>query len=133
MEKPDAKILSVVDESRWPILVVTPPTEYSEEMHRQYLAYLGWIYETRSGPYCLIIDARNTPRPAPLQRKVETEFRNEYAAHVKQHCRGTAFVMSSKVMAGVLTAMFWIKKPDTEIKSFSDFDEALTWAKGRVR
>ena len=97
--------MAVVDESRWPILVLTPPDEYSEQMHREYLAYMGWVYDTRPGPYCLVIDARNTPLPSAVQRKVENEFREEYAGHVKKHCRGTAIVLSSRVMGNVLKLM----------------------------
>ncbi len=126
------QVARVVDESMWPILVVRPPATYSPKMHKEYLALLGSIHETRKEPYCLIIDARGAPRPDSSQRRIENNFRKKYEDHVKTHCRGTALVLTSKVMVGVIQAMAWIRRPDTEVRSFSDFEPALEWARNKL-
>jgi hypothetical protein len=118
----------ILQMDRWPILVVYSPENFSEEELRNHLAQLGKVYDTRKEPYALIIDARSGRRPSALDRKIQSEFREEYDAHVKEYCRGLAIVTNSELLRGVTTAMFWIKKQATATKFFTDLDLALAWA-----
>ncbi len=132
MENVSDEILSVVSEEQWPIIVIRPPAEYDNDIHDQYLKYLGSIYERRKEKYAVVIDARKCSRPNSIQRKEENAFRTKYEDHVKQFCCGTAFVIQSAVMAGVITAIFWLKQPDTKHRSFSDIDAAFEWVKKQL-
>jgi len=132
MENPSEITLSVVDERQWPILVIRPPAEYDNQVHREWLDYVGTVYARRKEPYALVIDARECARPNAVQRREENEFRVKHEEHVKQYCRGTAFVIASSVMAGVITAIFWFKRPDTAHRSFSDIDAAFEWVKQQL-
>jgi hypothetical protein len=123
----------IIQMGRWPILVVYSPAHHSEEDLRNQLEELGKVYDTHKEPYVLVLDARSGRRPSALQRKIQNEFREKYDAHVKQYCQGTAIVTSSELLKGAATAMFWVKKPASVTKFFTDIQEALVWAEERLK
>ena len=125
--------LEIIQMQRWPILVVYSPSQHSDEELRDHLEKIGQIYDTHKEPYVLVLDARSGRRPSATQRKIQSEFREKYDAHVKQFCRGTAFVTNSELLKGAATAMFWVKKPSTTTKFFTDFDEAVAWAEEQLK
>ncbi|MCP4197244.1 MAG: STAS/SEC14 domain-containing protein [Proteobacteria bacterium] len=128
-----SKELDIIQMHRWPILVVYSPATFTEEELKNHLDALGKIYDTHREPYVLVLDARSGRRPNAIQRKIQSEFRVKYDAHITKYCRGTAFVTSSELLKGAATAMFWIKKPPTTTKFFTDFDEAVVWAEEQLQ
>ena len=125
--------LEIIQMHRWPILVVYSPSNFSKEDLQNHLEALGKIYDTHKEPYVLVLDARSGRRPSATQRKIQSEFRETYDAHIRQYCRGTAFVTNSELLKGAATAMFWVKKPTTVTKFFTDFDDAIVWAEERLK
>ena len=123
----------IIDLNRWPILVVYSPANFTEEELKSHLEELGQVYEVRKEPYVLVLDARSGRRPSALQRKIQSDFREKYDDHIKTYCRGTAFVTSSELLKGAATAMFWVKKPSTETKFFTNIEDAFSWAEERLR
>ena len=123
----------IIDLNRWPILVVYSPANFTEEELKSHLEELGQVYEVRKEPYVLVLDARSGRRPSALQRKIQSDFREKYDDHIKTYCRGTAFVTSSELLKGAATAMFWVKKPTTETKFFTNIEDAFSWAEERLR
>jgi hypothetical protein len=128
-----SKELDIIQMNRWPILVVYSPSEVTVDELRNHLNAVGKIYDTHEEPYVLVLDARSGRRPSAMQRKIQSEFREKYDAHTTKYCRGTAFVTSSELLKGAATAMFWIKKPTTTTKFFTDFDEAIVWAEEQLK
>ena len=125
--------LKIIQMHRWPVLVVYSPANFTEEELKNHLDELGQIYDTHKEPYVLVLDARSGRRPSALQRKIQSEFRDKYDAHIRQFCRGTAFVTNSELLKGAATAMFWVKKPTTTTKFFTNFDDAVAWAEEQLR
>ena len=123
----------IIDLNRWPILVVYSPANFTEEELKSHLEELGQVYEVRKEPYVLVLDARSGRRPSAVQRKIQSDFREKYDDHIKTYCRGTAFVTSSELLKGAATAMFWVKKPSTETKFFTNIEDAFSWAEERLR
>ena len=123
----------IVQLDRWPILVVYSPSDFTEDDLRNHLEQLGKVYDTRREPYVLVLDATSGRRPSALQRKIQSEFREKYDAHIREYCRGTAFVTSSELLKGAATAMFWIKKPTTTTKFFTNIQQAFDWAEQQLR
>ncbi|MCP4195858.1 MAG: hypothetical protein GY762_01800 [Proteobacteria bacterium] len=118
---------------RWPILVVYSPADFTEDDLRAQLEEIGKIYDIRKEPYVLVLDATSGRRPSALQRKIQSEFREKYDAHIREYCRGTAFVTSSELLKGAATAMFWIKKPTTTTKFFTNIQQAFAWAEEQLQ
>ena len=125
--------LNIIQMQRWPILVVYSPSNFTEEDLKAHLDELGKIYDTHKEPYVLILDGRSGRRPSAVQRKIQSDFREKYDAHIRQFCRGTAFVTNSELLKGAATAMFWVKKPTSTTKFFTDFDEAVAWAEEQLK
>ena len=125
--------LDIIQMQRWPILVVYSPPQHSDEELRNHLNELGAIYDSHKEPYVLVLDARSGRRPSATQRKIQSEFREKYDAHVKQFCRGTAFVTNSELLKGAATAMVWVKQPSTTTKFFTNIDEAMVWAEEQLK
>jgi hypothetical protein len=123
----------ILQMDRWPVLVVYSPPNFSEQDLRNHLGQLGKVYDSRKEPYALVIDARSGRRPSALDRKIQSEFREQYDAHVKEYCRGLAIVTNSEILKGVTTAMFWIKKPATSTKFFTDLDQAIGWSEEQLK
>ena len=81
----------------------------------------------------LVIDASEGRRPSPAQRYLETEFRRKHEGHVRKYCRGSAIIVKSEIIKAVITAVYWIKPPDTKTKFFTDMDSAMVWAHSRLK
>ena len=125
--------LEIIQMQRWPILVVYSPPQHTDDELREHLKELGEIYDSRKEPYVLVLDARSGRRPSAVQRKIQSDFREKYDAHVRQFSRGTAFVTNSELLKGAATAMFWVKKPASTTKFFTNMDEAMVWAEEQLK
>ena len=42
---------------------------------------------------------------------------------------GCGLVFQSTVLRGILTAIFWLKKPEYEVRVFADVTEAVVWGR----
>jgi hypothetical protein len=126
MTKTSEKVLT----DQWPIMILLPSDSVDEGKHS--LEVVEEMYQTHSEPYVLVLDAREGKRPSAVERNLQTEFRIKHETHVRRYCRGSALVCNSEIIRGVATAMFWLKKPDTVTKAFTNIDEAMTWARSRL-
>lgn len=110
------------------MVVTTPPSLSDDEMR----AFLRWHREwmaTRREPYTLVLDLRRTERLSPGQREMITNGMDRS----EQICLGTAMVFTSVVLRGVLTAIFWIRKPRYPTRVFGSLEEAERWARETAR
>lgn len=96
------------------------------------LAEFDRLLDSRPGRYVMVMDNRHSAGLTASQRGIiaENNKRNEMRARARS--LGAAFVMSSGIVRGIMTAVFWIKKPAVETVVFDDLEEALSWAKGRL-
>ena len=117
----------LVETGYWPILITHSIPSMTEEKLTRQLEICGRLYVERQEPYVLVVDARTGRRPDAIERKILNDFRAEHQGHIHRFCRGIAFVFSSELLRGVLTAMYWVRKPSTETKVFTDYETALNW------
>lgn len=116
-----------VETNQWPILILRPSDSIEEA--KQAMAVVEEMYQTHSEPYVTVLDGREGKRPSAVERKLQNDFRIKYQDYVRKYCYGSALVCNSQIIRGVATAMFWVKKPDTATKAFTDMDEAITWGR----
>lgn len=116
------------DYSRWPVFVITQQVEQVTDAERYAsLVEADRILDARPGRYCLVLNnCAAGPVPAS-QRKMIAEHMSEHSARARARCRSTAFVFDSPVMRGVLTAIFWMRKPEVETRVFADVKRAVEW------
>ena len=121
-----------IDDSRWPMVLVTftgvaPEPEFDDYLRRmsQYLA--------RKQTIVTVLDASKSGATPATQRRKQAEWMRENDAALRRHSAGTAFVISSAVVRGVLTAILWMQPIPQEHVVVATMPEALRWAREQLR
>ncbi|MGZ3441942.1 MAG: hypothetical protein ACXVDD_20620 [Polyangia bacterium] len=122
----------VIDESRWPRVYATWPAKpLNDEEFEQMVLAMSRL-STRGEPFVIIHDARRASRPTPKQRAFAATQQELDAERTKRYLRGTALVVSSSLIASVVTAINWIAPPPYPQKFFSTLNAAEAWATERL-
>ncbi len=116
----------------WPILIRRASASLTTLEWQKELDWAAELYRTKKEPYALVVDARSGRRPNSAERNMMREFAEKHDAHIRQYCRGTALVFKSDLVRGALTALLWLRKPASQTKVFTDFDEAMAWARKQL-
>ncbi len=121
-----------IDQSQWPLLIVITPGKMTDEGLEDFLDSYSDIIKSQGERYALVLDVSNTQKLNPIQRKKLVNMMETNREFNKEHCAGCAMVFSSKILRGILTAIFWIHKPPHPTKVFTAQQEAINWAKSMV-
>ena len=116
-----------MDESQWPVLIVTPPRTVSDEQMAEFLGRHRALERQRAQDYVIVLDLRNTGKLTPGQRELLTE--GMAGDESETWLRGLAMVFESRVLRGVLSMIFWVRKPPYPTRVFATPMEALPWAR----
>ena len=123
-----------LDLSNWPAVVVRPPVgEVTDAEMESFLERFFQEVEARGGRYVLVNDLRQNTGITARQRKMIVESMERTEASRTAVQVGNGMVFSSTLLRGMLTAIFWMRKPRYETRTFGDCDEAIEWAQGVVR
>lgn len=114
------------DYQAWPIVLVTPPAEVEDQEFVDFLDAFEAECDSRSGRCVLVLNLCECKQLTLAQRKVMTERMSRGSA--VDRIRGTVMVFESKILRGILTAIFWAHKPLYPTKVFSELGEAMRWA-----
>lgn len=121
----------VVDASTWPIARVTLPSSATDDEVRRYLDELRKLRERRE-PYALIVDANASKGFSATQRQMQADYVASGLPLSRRFLRAFAFVASSTMQRGMLTAIFWLNKPDWPHQTFRTVEEATAWVTERM-
>ena len=122
-----------LDLSHWPVAVTTPPqSTVSDEELSDYLSRYYDLTEERGGNYVTVIELTGHPGITATQRSHITEYMRSIEQRDSATCVGTGLVFDSKMLRGLLTAIFWVKRPEYEIKVFGDVQTAIEWGRRKV-
>ena len=123
----DEEIL--LDDGRWPCLIVRPPYRVSDEQMEDFLERYRMLEQERGERYALVLDLRRTSKLTPDQRKMLTDrMEDEDEDPSKVLCQGTAMIFESRILRGILSMIFWVKRPPYPTKVFTEPEEAIAWA-----
>jgi hypothetical protein len=116
-----------LDLSRWPIVYVDASRATSdEELLKSIVAYSRAIGEhLEAHVVCLTIS--NTASLSLSQRRIIGETWKPGPQNATPGCLGTAMVFESKLISGMLSAIFWISQPKYPTKTFTDMASAEIW------
>lgn len=121
-----------IDTRRSPILRVDWEGAPSEEEMRAHLLELTSLI--RSLPTNTILyDARSTSGPSAIQRQLMADWMKENELLIKNRSAGTAFVISSALIRGALTAILWLQPMSTEHTVVATPEEAYRWCEEQLR
>ncbi len=120
-----------VDTSGAPLLRVTFAGTLDDDAFNAYLAeyraFLG-----RGMRYAIVIDASTSGVPSPAQRRLLADSIRDDRPRLRAQCVGGAFVISSTLVRGALTAVLWLQPLPFEYVLVKDVDAAERWCRERL-
>lgn len=122
-----------IDQSAWPrVRIHVTDVAVPDGALLRSVSVLGGIAK-RGERYTLLFDARNAKPLGAQQRKLLADASLPTAAYAARNCAGSAIVVNNMVIAGIVTALHWLKPTDYPEKVFSSVGEAEAWLDERQR
>jgi hypothetical protein len=97
-----------LDESRWPLVVLTAVGEQSDEDFDAYLADADRLLSRREH-HGVIFDARRAAPIGPKLRKRQVEWLRRNDLSLREYRVASGMVMSSAIQRGVFRAILWMQ------------------------
>jgi hypothetical protein len=118
-----------IDLARWPIVLVEWPEQLSIADMEEYFARLARLCENKR--FAIVLDAtRSDPLKYPAaHRKRLSELATQHKPLLARACICQAFVITSPLVRGILTALHWFVRADWPQEFFSSRDNALRWVR----
>jgi hypothetical protein len=117
-----------IDDSKWPRVYVTWPEGTLDDTAFEAMLQTLSALNDREQRYVVVHDARRAARPTPRQRALAAAQQKADTPRTKRLLRATALVVSSPLIASVVTAINWIAPSPFPQKIFSSFSDADRWA-----
>jgi hypothetical protein len=121
-----------VDESRFPLVVVTFDGSVADHAFDRYLESLSRVLQRRE-KNVIVFDARRAAGPPAMQRSKQAAWLKSHRAMIAAYSCGSVFVIASAVIRGGLTAILWIAPIPGNHTVVATLAEAEMWAIGRLR
>lgn len=117
-----------IDKSEWPVLLVHWPAElnFSDlDLHFEEITALA----TKGEKIAIVIDMTWSGTPSASQRQYAAKRLKETYARAGRNIAGTAHVITSALVRGVLTAVYWLSPPPFQMTVVATRAEAIDWAR----
>lgn len=120
-----------LDDASFPLLLVRFGPDWTAQ---DFSGYLHWylLRLQRRQRLAIVFDAVKARPPTALERRQQADFLREHEGLLRLYCTGAAFVISSTMIRGALTAIFWIQPPVYEYTVLPTVVEATAWARQRL-
>lgn len=122
-----------IDDSRHPLVLVTFAGTATDAEFQSYLERMETLVLQRRETNCTILDASRAGDTPAKQRRMQAEWLKRNDALLKAYSVGTAFVITSPLVRGLLTAILWLTPMPTAHVVVASIDEAEAWARARLR
>jgi hypothetical protein len=122
-----------IDESRYPLVLVTYDGIVSDDQFREHLAQMDRMLTSGREPNVIVVDARKAGVTPPTQRKMQADWQAVNHDAIAERSLGTVFVLDSAPLRGVLTAILWLSPLPNAHAVVATKDEAWTWAEQKLR
>jgi hypothetical protein len=109
----------------WPIVRVTPPRVVADDELKNFLSKFDSAVRAKGEEFAIVLDLRQCEKITTAQRRVMTDHMAEQDG--KGGVVGTAMVFESRLLRGILTAMFWVHRPQYPTRVFNSLAEAKAW------
>ena len=108
------------------------PTPVTDAQLRQFCAVREAWAEKARYPVAWVVDLRGIMSATALQRRIFSEHLERFEHHDIAYNRGSALIVPNAMIRGIVTAVFWLKKPRFPNECFPTREEAVTWALERL-
>jgi hypothetical protein len=111
-----------------PIYEFTFPAEATDEELAAFVrAREEWATRAHY-PVAWVVELSNLRKANAIQRRVFAEHLKRFEAHDVQWNAGSALIVPSGWLRGLVTAVFWISPPKFPNQAFAKRTDALEWA-----
>jgi hypothetical protein len=121
-----------VDDSALPLIVVTFEGSVDDHEFERYLARLDALWK-RKARSAIVLDATRAARTPATQRRRQAEWMKVNDELLRTYSAGTAFVISSPLVRGGLTAILWLQPIPTAYVVVATRPEAERWARAQLQ
>jgi len=84
-------------------------------------------------PVAWVVDLSNLLTATPKQRRLFSEHLSRFEPHDIAYNRGSALVVPNAMLRGIVTAVFWMKRPRFPNEFFATPAEARRWAEAQLK
>ncbi len=121
-----------IDESDFPIVNIRfTGNKSTEENFQAYLDENKNCYRHKR-KLAIIFDATDAVLPSFSHQKMQADWLRENTLLMQSYCIGTAYVIPSRAVRAILTAIFAMQKQPVPYKIFGNKEEAREWVEQRV-
>lgn len=82
--------------------------------------------------HCTVVDMRLILEATPLQRKLVANYVTTELQALKMWRVGTAFVVSSSLVRGIVAAVMWLQRPPYEWKLAPTVNAGIAWCEEQL-
>lgn len=119
------------DETRFPIVVVTFAGTATDAEFHAYLAAMSRMIRKKQVT-ATILDASEAGSTPAVQRRLQAEWLKINAELLRVYSAGTAFVITSPLVRGALTAILWVQPMPSPHTVVGTLGQAEAWAKKQL-
>jgi len=123
-----------IDLSFMPIFMVVHEGVLTD---REFKDYLRDVERTLYGPDAkmrvLVQDARTSGQVPAIQRKMQADWLKQHEARLRDLTLGSAFVIDSALVRGLLTAILWLQPLPMPHEVCATIEGALDWADTKLK
>ena len=118
---------SKFDDSRWPVVVVTPPVEPLDEPAFDEHCRNTFSYYERGQSFGWVFDARNAAQLTAAQRRSIAEQIDGYTAKYPNLKCFVAVAVSSAVQRGIVRAIIWMTRQPVPTLVCASVEDGVAW------
>jgi hypothetical protein len=108
-----------------------PPQVTDEELASFARAREDWAKRARY-PVAWVVDLSHIRKATATQRRAFAEHLKRFEEHDVKWNGGSAIIVTSPWLRGLVTAVFWISPPKFPNQTFSNRADALQWARKQL-
>lgn len=127
----------IVVEQRGELLITTYYGAASDAQYEAHLEEMDALLEANlhdeTRRWGVIVDATRWLKSTARQRQLHAEWMNRNEALMRGRTAGIAFVISSALVRGGLTAVLWLARLPCPYVVVETLDEAVSWCEQRLR
>jgi hypothetical protein len=121
-----------IDQSRFPMVYVTFRGIATDAEFQAYLDGMTRMLARRE-TNVVIMDATQAGRTPPKHRKMQSDWMKAHQDELARHSLGTAFVITSALVRGALTAILWVAPMASPHTVVGTLAEAEQWARDQLK
>jgi hypothetical protein len=121
-----------IDIAEAPLYVMRFPAHATDAQIREFCEHREAWARTASHRCAWVADLSRLAGVSATQRKMFADHLKRFEAHDVAHNQGSAIVVPSAVLRGIMTAVFWLSPPKFPNQAFASIDAAMLWARQKL-